>query len=130
MKNFLNVCLMSLRWVGSESLISFLDFKSNNSKMVSSWIKTNTLTIFLKRFKSNEGKIAKTSMTTSIKLDKDEKDKCVDSKFYRGMIGSLLCFPLVDLILCLVYIFVLGFNIILRNHIYMSLKEWFISFLV
>ena len=44
----------------------------------------------LKRFKFNECKIAKTPMSTSTKLDKDEKGKCVDIKSYRGMIGSLL----------------------------------------
>uniref|UniRef100_UPI001C3D714A Ty1/Copia family ribonuclease HI n=1 Tax=Picosynechococcus sp. (strain ATCC 27264 / PCC 7002 / PR-6) TaxID=32049 RepID=UPI001C3D714A len=44
----------------------------------------------LKRFKFNEGKIAKTPMSTTTKLDKDEKSKCVDIKIYRGMIGSLL----------------------------------------
>jgi len=44
----------------------------------------------LKRFKFNEGKIAKTPMSTTTKLDKDEKGKCVDIKIYRGMIGSLL----------------------------------------
>ena len=43
----------------------------------------------LKRFKFNEGKIAK-PLSTSTKLDKDEKSKCVDIKSYRGMIGSLL----------------------------------------
>ena len=31
-----------------------------------------------------------TLMSTSIKLDMDEGGKCVDSKFYRSMIGSLL----------------------------------------
>ena len=31
----------------------------------------------LKRFKFNEGKIAKTPISTSTKLDKDEKGKCV-----------------------------------------------------
>ena len=44
----------------------------------------------LKRFKFNKGKIAKTPMSTSTKLDKDEKGKCIDIKSYRGMIGSLL----------------------------------------
>ena len=44
----------------------------------------------LRRFKFNEGKIAKTPLSTSTKLDKDEKGKCVDIKSYRGMIGSLL----------------------------------------
>ena len=29
-------------------------------------------------------------MSTSTKLDKDERGKCVDSKLYRFMIGSLL----------------------------------------
>ena len=63
-------------------------------------------------------------MSTSTKLDKDEKGKCVDIKSYRGMIGSLLYLLLVDLILCLVYVFVLGFNLILRNLIYMPLGEY------
>ena len=31
-----------------------------------------------------------TPMSTSCKLDKDEKGKKVDLKLYRGMIGSLL----------------------------------------
>ena len=44
----------------------------------------------LKTFKFNEGKIVKTLMSTSTKLDKDEKGKCVDIKSYRGMLGSLL----------------------------------------
>ena len=37
-----------------------------------------------------EAKTMKTSMSSSIKLDKDEKDKSIDSTMYRGMIGSLL----------------------------------------
>ena len=31
-----------------------------------------------------------TPMSTSTKLDKDERGKCVDSKLYRSMMGSLL----------------------------------------
>ena len=31
-----------------------------------------------------------TPMSPSYKLDKDEEDKCVDLKYYRGMIDSLL----------------------------------------
>ena len=78
----------------------------------------------LKRFKFNEGKIAKTPMRTSTKLDKDKKGRCVDIKSYRGMIGSLLYLTASNLILCLVYVFVLGFNLVLRNLIYMPLKEY------
>ena len=37
-----------------------------------------------------EAKTMKTSMSSSIKLDKDEKGKSIDSTMYRGMIGSLL----------------------------------------
>ena len=37
-----------------------------------------------------EAKTMKTPMSSSIKLDKDEKDKSIDSTMYRGMIGSLL----------------------------------------
>ena len=32
----------------------------------------------------------KTPMSSSIKLDKDEKGQSIDSTMYRGMIGSLL----------------------------------------
>ena len=35
-------------------------------------------------------KIAGTPISTSIKLDKDEKGKSIDQTKYRGMIGSLL----------------------------------------
>ncbi|KAL4011410.1 hypothetical protein IC575_028468 [Cucumis melo] len=49
----------------------------------------------LKRFKFNEGKIAKTPMSTTTKLDIDEKGKFVNIKTYRGysdadFAGSLL----------------------------------------
>ena len=37
-----------------------------------------------------ETKTMKTLMSSSIKLDKDEKGKSIDSTMYRGMIGSLL----------------------------------------
>ena len=37
-----------------------------------------------------EAKTMKTPMSSSIKLDKDEKGKSVNSTMYRGMIGSLL----------------------------------------
>ena len=44
----------------------------------------------LKRFSFNQAKLTLTPMSTSIKLDADEKDKTVDAHQYRGMIGSLL----------------------------------------
>ncbi|WJZ81440.1 hypothetical protein VitviT2T_001283 [Vitis vinifera] len=44
----------------------------------------------LKRFNMEEAKTMKTLMSSSIKLDKDEKGKSIDSTMYRGMIGSLL----------------------------------------
>ena len=37
-----------------------------------------------------ETKTMKTPMSSSIKLDMDEKGKSVNSTMYRGMIGSLL----------------------------------------
>ena len=37
-----------------------------------------------------EAKTMKTPMSSSIKLNKDEKGKSIDSTMYRGMIGSLL----------------------------------------
>ena len=37
-----------------------------------------------------ETKTMKTPMSSSIKLNKDEKGKFIDSTMYRGMLGSLL----------------------------------------
>ena len=45
---------------------------------------------FLKKFNMEEAKTMKTLMSSSIKVDKDEKGKSIDSTMYRGMIGSLL----------------------------------------
>lgn len=44
----------------------------------------------LKKFGTNLTKSTPTPMSTSLKLDKDEKGQSVDIKKYRGMIGSLL----------------------------------------
>ena len=44
----------------------------------------------LKRFNMEEAKAMKSPMSSSIKLDKDEKGKSIDSTMYRGMIGFLL----------------------------------------
>ena len=44
----------------------------------------------LKRFGLEASKPYSTPMSTSTKLNKDAGGKCVDSKFYRSMIGSLL----------------------------------------
>ena len=41
-------------------------------------------------FNMEEAKTMKTPMSSSIKLDKDEKGKSIDSTMYGGMIGSLL----------------------------------------
>ena len=45
---------------------------------------------FLKRFDLVECSPAKTHMSTTVKLDADEKRKSVNITAYRGMIGSLL----------------------------------------
>ncbi|KAL6315999.1 hypothetical protein AAG906_014924 [Vitis piasezkii] len=42
----------------------------------------------LKSFNMEEAKTMKTPMSSSIKLDMDEKDKSVNSTMYRGMIGD------------------------------------------
>ncbi|PKA49890.1 Retrovirus-related Pol polyprotein from transposon TNT 1-94 [Apostasia shenzhenica] len=44
----------------------------------------------LKKFGMDKSKQIGTPMSSSTKLDKDEKGKTVDEKLYRGMIGSLL----------------------------------------
>ncbi|KAK1590971.1 hypothetical protein Q3G72_000097 [Acer saccharum] len=44
----------------------------------------------VKRFGLENGKDFETPMSTTLKLDKDEKGKSVDQSLYRSMIGSLL----------------------------------------
>ncbi|KAI5683673.1 hypothetical protein M9H77_04901 [Catharanthus roseus] len=44
----------------------------------------------LKRFGMSNAKGIGTPMSSSLKLDKNEKGKTVDEKTYKGMIGSLL----------------------------------------
>ncbi|GMI69762.1 cysteine-rich RLK (RECEPTOR-like protein kinase) 8 [Hibiscus trionum] len=44
----------------------------------------------LKKFGLENAKPQATPMSSSTKLDKDEEGKCVDSKLYHSMIGSLL----------------------------------------
>ncbi|GMI64836.1 cysteine-rich RLK (RECEPTOR-like protein kinase) 8 [Hibiscus trionum] len=44
----------------------------------------------LKKFGLENVKPQATPMSSSLKLDKDERGNCVDSKLYRSMIGSLL----------------------------------------
>ncbi|KAL4297493.1 hypothetical protein GQ457_12G000280 [Hibiscus cannabinus] len=46
----------------------------------------------LKKFGMENVKPQATPMSSSIKLDKDEEGKCVDSKLYRSMIGLLFYF--------------------------------------
>nr|CAN63282.1 hypothetical protein VITISV_010198 [Vitis vinifera] len=51
---------------------------------------TKYIRALLKMFNMKEAKTMKTPMSSSIKLDKDEKGKSIDSIMYRDMIGSLL----------------------------------------
>ena len=44
----------------------------------------------IKKFGLEGSKVCNTPMATTTKLDKDDQGKCVDIKFYRSMIGSLL----------------------------------------
>ena len=62
-----------------------------------------------------EAKTTKTLMSSSIKLDKDEKGKSIYSTMYRGMIGSLLYLTDSRPISCIVYACVLDFNLVLKN---------------
>ena len=51
---------------------------------------TKYIKYLLKRLNMEETKTMKTLMSSSIKIDKDEKVKSIDSTMYRGMMGSLL----------------------------------------
>ena len=54
------------------------------------FINPNIPRILLKKFIIDGRKEVPTLMSSTLKLDKDKKEKSVDQKFYRGMIGSLL----------------------------------------
>ena len=70
----------------------------------------------LKKFRMESSKIISTPMIPSCKLEKDEHGKSVDTKLYRGMIGSLLYLTASRPDICSVYICVLDINQILKNH--------------
>ena len=58
--------------------LKFLSWTSNQTTERCMFLNQEKYTkILLIRFKFNEGKIAKTPISTSTKLDKDEKGKCV-----------------------------------------------------
>ncbi|KAI5648689.1 hypothetical protein M9H77_34694 [Catharanthus roseus] len=63
----------------------------------------------LKRFEMSNAKGIGTSMSSSLKLDKDERGKKVNKKWYRGMIGNLLYLmvskPDITFAVCLCYRF-------------------------
>ena len=60
-----------------------------------------------------------TLMTTSTKLDSDEKGKSVDIKLYRSMIGSLLYLAISRLDIMFVFACVQDSNLILKNRIWL-----------
>ena len=65
-----------------------LQMKQNNERIFIN--QTKYVKDLLKRFGIDNSKTKNTSMSTTIKLDKDKKNKEVDIKMYQGMIGSLL----------------------------------------
>ena len=70
---------------------------------------------FIKKFGLEDAKISKTLMVTTTKLDKDEQDKNIDIKFYCSIIGSLLYLTANRQTLCLVFVCVLDFNLVLKS---------------
>ena len=77
---------MNLKWAWWENWQSSLDYKLYKEMMTFSSIKQNRQ----EKFKMDGCDALDTHMTSTTKLDKNEKDKPVNQKLYRGMIGSLL----------------------------------------
>ena len=71
-----------------------LQMKQNNERIFIN--QTKYAKDLLKRFGIDNSKTKKASMSTTIKLDKDEKNKEVDIKMYQGIIGSLLYLNVID----------------------------------
>ncbi|KAK9195176.1 hypothetical protein WN943_003295 [Citrus x changshan-huyou] len=65
-----------------------LQIKQNEKQIFINQVKY--VKYLLKRFGYDNGTVKSTPMSTTIKLDKDEKGKEIDIKIYRGMIRSLL----------------------------------------
>ena len=68
----------------------------------------------IKKFGLEDSKTCKTPIATTTKLDKDNQGKSVDIRLYRSMIGSLLYLTASRRILCLVCVFVLDSNLVLK----------------
>ena len=68
----------------------FLELQIKQLKEETFINQTKYIRNLLKRFNIKETKTMKTPMTSSIKLDKDEKGKSIDLTMYRCMIGSFL----------------------------------------
>ena len=69
----------------------------------------------IKKFGLEDAKIKKTLIATRTKLDKDDQGKSVDIRLYRSMIDSLLYLIASSRTLCLVCVFVLDSNLVLKN---------------
>ena len=69
----------------------------------------------IKKFGLEDAKISKTPIVTTTKLDKDEQGNNVDIKLYHIMIGSLLYLMASGGTLCLMYAYVLDFNLVLKT---------------
>ena len=68
----------------------FLGFQIQQSNKGTFISQTKYIRELVNKFGLKDAKPARTPMSTTLKLDKDEKGKTVDQKLYRGMIGSLL----------------------------------------
>ncbi|MGV7989050.1 hypothetical protein PJP10_32275, partial [Mycobacterium kansasii] len=71
----------------------------------------------VKRFGFENRKNFDTSMSTTLKLSKDESSKSVDSHLYRSMIGSLLYLTASRPDIGFSLEFVLNISLILKNFI-------------
>ena len=77
---------MSMMW----ELTFFLGLQVKQTKDCTFINQAQYVKDLVKIFELDNSKPYSTPMSTSTKLDKDEEDKCVDSKIYKSMIGSLL----------------------------------------
>ncbi|RVW82865.1 Retrovirus-related Pol polyprotein from transposon RE1 [Vitis vinifera] len=86
----LSVCIVSFEMSMMGELNYFLGLQIKQLKEGTFINQAKYIKDLLKRFNMEEAKVMKTPMSSSIKLDMDEKGKSIDSTMYRGMIGSLL----------------------------------------
>lgn len=98
-----------------DELTFFLELQIKQSRPRIAICQAKYIRELLRNSKLSKAKHSKTPMSTSIKMDKNEKARSVDRKCHRGMIGSLLYLAASSQILYLLLAYVQDFSLTPTN---------------